>query len=306
MTIRPAPARPATIRRPALKSVLAPTLVLATKWVLAPLLALAVLAGCKTTDLQKLADHSGDILTALAPKKLTREQEEQLGRETAATLLGAAPLVRDPEMQRYVNRVGHWIALQTGRSDIAWRFGVLDTPNVNAFAAPAGYVLITRGLLARLNDEAELAGVLAHEVGHVVERHHAEAMAGKDRAGALASLATDLAAPKNQKVASGLSNLAKGVYSAGLDKKDEYAADRLGVLYATRAGYHPYGLPRVLQMYAGAAGESGFELLFSTHPSPQERLDHLELAMDGRVAAFEASGVSDTATFRRVVASARR
>lgn len=264
------------------------------------------LAGCKTTDLQKFADNSDQIIAVLAPRKLTREQEEQLGRETAATLLGAAPLVRDAEMQRYVNRVGQWIALQTGRSDISWRFGVIDTPNVNAFAAPAGYVLITRGLLARLSDEAELAGVLAHEISHVVEHHHADAMAGKDRAGALASLATDLAAPKNQKAASGLSNLAKGVYSAGLDKADEYEADRLGVLYATRAGYHPYGLPRVLQMYAGAAGESGFELLFSTHPSPQERLDRLDEAMGERLAAFEASGVNDTTAFQRIVASAKR
>ena len=264
------------------------------------------LTGCKTTDLQKLAEHSDQIITVLAPKKLTREQEEQLGRETAATLLGAAPLVRDTEMQRYVNRVGQWIALQTGRSDITWRFGVIDTPNVNAFAAPAGYVLITRGLLARLNDEAELAGVLAHEIGHVVERHHADAMAGKDRAGALATLATDLATPKNQKAAGALTNLAKGVYAAGLDKGDEYEADRLGVLYATRAGYHPYGLARVLHMYAGAAGESGFELLFSTHPSPQDRLDRLDTAMGERLAAFEASGVSDTVSFQRIVAAARR
>lgn len=273
---------------------------------LAATLVLGLLAGCKTTDLQKLSEHSEQIFTAIAPKKLTRAQEEKMGRETAATLLGAAPLLRDAELQRYVNRLGQWVALQTGRSDITWRFGIIDTPNVNAFAAPAGYVLVTRGLLARLADEAELAGVLAHEIAHVVQHHHADAMAKKDRAGALASLAADLADTKNQQLAAGLSNLAKGVYAAGLDKDDEYEADRLGIVYATRAGYHPYGLPRVLQMYAGAAGESGFELFFSTHPAPQERLDRLDAAMGERLAGFEGSGLNDTANFKRLVGAARR
>ena len=262
-------------------------------------------AGCSSADLAKLdidkvVSATGNIAKAVSPTRITPEQEEAMGREVAATLLGAAPLVRDDALQAYVNRVGLWIALQTGRDDINWRFGVIDTPNVNAFAAPSGYVLVTRGLLARLEDEAALAGVLAHEVAHVVRRHHAEAMTKKDRAGALAGLAGDL-----NKHAGKLANLSKGVYASGLDKGDEYEADRLGIVYATRAGYQPHGLPRVLQMYAAAGGQSGFELMFSTHPTPQDRLDALDLAMGERLAAFEANSVEDTASFRRLIGNQR-
>jgi predicted Zn-dependent protease len=271
---------------------------------LLPAVLLAVaLAGCKAAnmDLAKVMTVTENLTKVVAPTKLTPEHEEIMGRDVAATLLGAAPLVRDDALQSYVNRVGGWIALQTGRDDIQWRFGVIDTPNINAFAAPAGYVLITRGLLARLEDESALAGVLAHEIAHVVRRHHAEAMAKKDRAGALAGLATDLNKSRHRESIGALANLAKGVYTAGLDKGDEYEADRLGIVYAARAGYEPYGLPQVLQMYAAAAGESGFELLFSTHPSPQERLDALDLAIGDRLARYEAASISDTASFRRFV-----
>ena len=274
---------------------------------LAALTASAVLVGCKTTDLDfaKVASVTQNLARVVAPGKLTPEEEEVMGRDTAATLLGAAPLVKDAALEAYVNRVGSWIALQTGRSDIRWRFGVIDTPNVNAFAAPAGYVLVTRGLLARLDDESALAGVLAHEIAHVIRRHHAEAMAKKDRAGALAGLADDLNKSRHKDSIGKLANLAKGVYSAGLDKDDEYEADRLGIVYATRAGYQPYGLPQVLQMYAGAAGESGFELLFSTHPTPQERLDALDRAMGERLASYEVGSVDDTPSFRRFITGQR-
>jgi predicted Zn-dependent protease len=267
----------------------------------------ALLAGCKSAniDLAKVMSVTENLGRVVAPGKLTPAQEEEMGRDTAATLLGAAPLVKDAALQAYVNRVGSWIALQTGRDDIQWRFGVIDTPNINAFAAPAGYILVTRGLLARLDDEAALAGVLAHEIAHVVRRHHAEAMAKKDRAGALAGLADELNKSKHKESLAKLANLAKGVYSAGLDKGDEYEADRLGIVYATRAGFQPYGLPQVLQMYASAAGESGFELLFSTHPSPQERLDALDLAMGERLTRYETGSIDDTASFRRFVAGQR-
>jgi len=266
-----------------------------------------VTVGCVTKESMIRAATNPDTLkTLVAPKELTPEEEKNFGREAAATLLGAAPLVRDPAIQNYVNRVGQWVAIQTGRTDIEWRFGVLDTPNVNAFAAPAGYVLITRGLLDRLKNEAELGGVLGHEIAHVIQRHHAEAMKKKERSGALANMAADAADGRNNKfIAGALTNLAKGLYASGLDKGDEYDADRLGIVYATRAGYNPYGLPRVIQMYAGAAGEGGFELLFSTHPSPADRLAALDKAMGSRLDRYEASGLEDTTVFRKLLAKGK-
>lgn len=268
------------------------------------LLALSLVLGACVTQqsLTKALSNPENLTTLIAPKKMTPEEEKHFGREAAATLLGAAPLVRDEALQNYVNRVGQWVALQTGRSDIEWRFGVLDTPNVNAFAAPAGYILVTRGLIERLENEAELAGVLGHEIAHVIERHHAEAMKKKERTGALANIAADATEGHGNKLVAGaLTNVAKGLYASGLDKGDEYEADRLGIVYATRAGYNPYGLPRVIHMYAGAAGEKGFELLFSTHPTPGERLSALDAAMGDRLARFEASGADDTTVFRKLL-----
>lgn len=265
------------------------------------------LSACVTQEsLIKAVSQPESLRTLVAPKKMTPEEERYMGRESAAMLLGAAPLLRDEALQNYVNRVGQRVAAQTGRSDIEWHFGILDTPNVNAFAAPAGYVLITRGLLGRLHNEAELGGVLGHEIAHVVEHHHAEAMQKKERSGALANMVADATNGKDSKLVTGaLSNLAKGLYASGLDKGDEYDADRLGVVFATRAGYNPYGLPRVIHMYAGAAGEGGFELLFSTHPSPADRLAALDKAMGDRLDRFEATGLNDTPVFRKLVAKGR-
>ena len=104
--------------------------------------------------------------------KYSTEDEMRIGKQIAGNLLGAVPLVKDETLQRYVNMVGSWVALQSGRNDIPWRFGVLDTEDINAFAAPGGYVFITKGLYRQLNNEAELAGVLGHEIAHITKKHH--------------------------------------------------------------------------------------------------------------------------------------
>ena len=246
------------------------------------------------------------VADAATIKTITPEQEARIGLNAAAILLGAAPLVRDDALQQYVNRVGGWVAVQTGRTDIQWRFGVIDTPNINAFAAPSGYVFITDGLFRKLRNESELAGVLGHEIAHVARRHHAIAIARKDRLGAITNLAGDAAGTVTlglgKVVVGAVSNLVKGVYSAGLDKSDEYEADRLGVVYAARAGYHPYGLPRVLMTLSELPPDAGLELLFATHPLPAARLEALEEAMDDKLLKLEASGIDNTSVFKRLMA----
>lgn len=268
--------------------------------------ALAILlAGCPTMDVDSIFKHGGNLARSFS-QEVTPEQRQTMGDEASALLLGAAPLVRNAGMQRYVNQLGGWIALQSGRDDIAWRFGVLDTDSVNAFAAPAGYVFITRGLFARLSDEAELAGVLAHEIGHVVHGHYENTMIQRDRVAALGELTTSALASSGKGEWSPLVNVSRGVYSSGLDKSDEYQADRVGVVLAARAGYDPYGLPRVLQMYATQPAQGEFELLFATHPSPTSRLDDLSSDMGDKLDGFERNGVKNTSAFKRYRAVARR
>ncbi len=221
-----------------------------------------------------------------------------------ALLLTTAPLVEDAALQRYVNRVGRWVALHTERPELEWHFGVLDTDTVNAFAAPGGYIFITRGLMARLRSEAELAGVLAHECVHVLERHHLQAVqkgARLDLAAAVVGSAVEN--DKRQqldRIASGF----KELYARGLDKEDEFSADRKGMVIATRAGYSPYGLAASLQTLAAMdPGDSSLAFMFKTHPGPGQRLERLDPDFP-RLEAFAGQPEVD-ARFERFAASLR-
>jgi predicted Zn-dependent protease len=226
-----------------------------------------------------------------ATTEITEQQEAQIGKEYAALLVGAAPLFDNADVQRYVNRVGRWLSLNAERPDLNWRFGVLDSDNINAFATPGGYVFVTKGLLARLRSEAELAGVLAHEITHVVRKHHLTALRKGAGMQAGANILAEFAAQRgsNQAVSERLISGVKEVMLRGLDKDEEFEADRMGVVIAGRAGYDPYGLPAVLQMLqAMNPQDSGLALLFATHPAPDARLDTLERVMGARLDRFAA------------------
>jgi predicted Zn-dependent protease len=224
-----------------------------------------------------------------ATTEIDEKQEIEIGRDMAARLLGAAPLVNDARLQRYVNNVGRWLASQTERPGLPWRFGVLDAPQVNAFAVPGGTIFVTRGLVQRMRSEAELAGVLAHEIGHVLKKHHLKAI----QKGAQAELAGEALSmamrDSNSEARAKLVRFGSEIYSRGLDKSDELEADRLGVVIGSRGGYDAYGLPAVLQMLqAMNAQDSAVALMFKTHPAPAERLDALTEKMQPTLDAYAA------------------
>jgi predicted Zn-dependent protease len=230
-------------------------------------------------DFGRLVDTARSVVQATT--EIDEKQEVQLGQEWAAVLLGAAPLVADPNLQRYVNTVGRWLASHSERPDLNWQFGVLESDNLNAFATPGGYVLVTKGLARRMRSEAELAGVLAHEIAHVVQKHHLKAI----QKGAWTQVGANVAGEYlNQRARSPVGSMAgerllsgmKEIMLRGLDKEDELEADRMGVVIAARAGYDPFGLPTVLQLLNTLPQDSALELMFQTHPSPSDRLDALE------------------------------
>lgn len=232
--------------------------------------------GKKASDIGK---KSGNL------KEVDEKGEIEIGSTAASTLLGAAPLVDNEKLQTYVNQIGMWLALQTERPDLPWRFGVMDSDSVNAFAAPGGYVFITRGLLLRMRNEAELAGVLAHEIGHVLKRHHLVAIQKNAKTGIAAdlmSLAVDASNSQYGEWKKKAISASTELYARGLDKGDEYEADRLGAVIAARAGYDPYGLPSVLQSLDSMnAQDSNLALMFKTHPAPRQRMEALDVAMAG-------------------------
>ena len=237
---------------------------------------------------------AGDIAQLLTQsvEQIDEPKEVEIGRTLAAVLLGSKPLHPDMGLQRYVNRLGRWIALHSDRPDLKWTFGVLDDPGYNAFAAPGGYIVVTKGLIDRVADEAELAGILAHEITHVTSRHHLKAMNKNAQTSLGTQLLAQAAASKiNNTVGKNLSSqvvaLGRDLYSRGLDQGDELEADRNGVALATRAGFDPFGLVAVLQQLRSATPDNPiFSLSMSTHPAPQLRLDQLEQAMGKRLDAF--------------------
>ncbi|HSV34945.1 MAG TPA: M48 family metalloprotease [Ramlibacter sp.] len=231
----------------------------------------------------------GDLLKLLSDSAGTVDEtrEIEIGRQLAAVLLGSKPLHPDAALQRYVNRLGRWISLQSTRPQLPWTFAVLDDPGFNAFAAPGGYVFVTKGLVDRM-DEAELAGILAHEITHVTGRHHLNALRAKARAGlATQLLGSQLRGNVGGAISAQMLALGRDLYSSGLDQGDEFAADREGVALAARAGFDPYGLASVLQQLRTAAPDNPlFSLTLATHPPAQQRLDQLELSMGTRLDAL--------------------
>lgn len=215
---------------------------------------------------------AAEPLTALlqSPNAVTAAQEVELGRQMAAQLLSGKPLDPTPEVQRYVNRLGRWIALQSTRPALPWVFAVVDESDFNAFSTPGGMVFITRGLLDRCEDEAELAGILAHEIAHVAHRHHLQAMH-----------AAAQGTPQGAKIAPHLAALTRYVYATGNGAAAEHAADREAVVLAAKAGLDPYGLLSTL-VQLNTLGDS--DLVYAdAHPPSRIRLDQLEQAMGQRL-----------------------
>lgn len=211
----------------------------------------------------------------------SESEEIAIGRQIAGNLLGAAPLVKDDKLQKYVNRIGRWVATQSERPDLPWHFGVIQSEDVNAFAAPGGYIFITLGLYRTFQSEADLAGVLGHEIGHVIRQHHLKILQQSklvDAGGKALSKSVGGNDKVQQLIGSGAEIVARG-----LDKDAEFEADRIGVVLATRAGYDAYGLPSVLQLIGHAAKDDDrVALLFKTHPLPEDRLNKLGGAMGDR------------------------
>lgn len=210
--------------------------------------------------------------------------ESDLGRHMAGTLVGVKKLSHNLQAQRYVNLVGHWLSLRSSRPTLTWRFGILDDSDLNAFAAPGGYVFVTQGLLNLLDSEAELAAVLSHEIAHVSYQHHLNAVRSEN----MLDLALDVGIVVGDTATGGrvsgsgrelvqrAVNAARTLYARGLDRKDEYQADAEALRLLTVSGYDPYALVAVMQkLEARVSSDSGMALLLQTHPRPSDRLSAL-------------------------------
>lgn len=273
-------------------------------------LALLLLSACdgSTAELLTKSDDPrlrmlGNTFQAARPiDKIPLDEERADGAAMAATLLGAAPLLRDAEVQRYVNTVGRWIALHSERPNLPWRFGVVASEDCHVFALPGGYILVSSGMLRKLRSEAELAATLAHEIVHTQNRHHLRAFranAGSDVVKDGLTLAAERSSKKSATLAANATKgfVIEGLMMRGLDKDQEFEADAQGAVLAARAGYNPYALAGVLQTLGQySVGDAGMGQLFKTHPKPSERLEHLAEVMGDRLEAY-ANAPEDNSRF---------
>jgi hypothetical protein len=224
-----------------------------------------------------------DVADAASGKSEEEQTAEELalGPEIAGRILGAAKLVPDAAAQRRVNNIGRWMASHSARPELPWTFGIIDTPEINAFAAPGGYVLVTRGLYQLLADDGEVAAVLGHEISHVVQRDHYNVIRKQE-----ITSATENAVAGQVNVGGGLAGqMAKdyvrrhgaAVMLTSLDRDAEFRSDEASEIYLARSGFNPLALYAVLQkMTALGSASASLSQLYKTHPPLDDRLDRID------------------------------
>ena len=267
------------------------------------LLAAGVASGCSAIPVPSVQVPSVQVPTgvgigrigqaALFPIGVAKERE--IGFGIASTVAGRYDFLDDEALNEYVTLVGTAVAEQSVRKgELAFHFGVLDTDDVNAFAAPGGYIFVTRGALALMQSEAELAGVLAHEVAHVDEKHVLEDIRRSD----VMATATDEAALQGT-LMDRISELGATLIFTGLAREDEVAADAVGAVYASGVGYRPDGMLQFLQHLDAAVRSDGEGLSewVASHPPTAERIEALRRAMS-REGLQPTVGVSGEERFR--------
>jgi predicted Zn-dependent protease len=224
-------------------------------------LVLELLTGCATNPVTGRREFS----------LVSTAQEDQMGREGYTAVVAEFGIYGDSTVQRYVNGVGQRLAKVSHLPDLDWHFTVIDDPAVNAFAMPGGYIYITRGILAHLNSEAQLAGVLGHEIGHVTHRHSAEQLTRQQISGLGLGLAS-LLSPTVSRY-SAVAQQALGLMFLKFSRTNETEADELGVDYSTKAGYDPDEIPPTYAMLKRVGERAGQRLpgFMSTHPDPGDR-----------------------------------
>ncbi len=215
---------------------------------------------------------------------MSESQEIAIGRRDDALVRKQYQVYPDKALQDYINRVGQRLARDSDRPNLQYHFTVLDSPEVNAFALPGGYVYITRGILAYLNSEAELAAVLGHEIGHVAARHGVRQQSAAEAANLGLSIASIFVPEINTNVGYNLSNILGGALLSGYGREHELEADRLGAKYMARADYDPQAMIKVLSLLkaqeefdAVVAKQEGrqpnhYHGLFASHPDNDTRL----------------------------------
>ncbi len=205
---------------------------------------------------------------------VSQQQEVQMGQQYAGQINQQLPLVQDAEVNRYINVLGDSLARVTPRSDLQWHFYIVDSPDINAFAVPGGFIYVNRGLIERAQNMSELAGPMGHEIGHVVLRHSIKQMAQQQNANIGVTLLCGLTRVCESGAAATAVQLGAGVAFAKFSRQDESEADHEGVIFTTKAGIDPRGIPDMFQILLDER-QSRPDMVsswFASHPLEEDRI----------------------------------
>lgn len=212
------------------------------------------------------------------------EEEKAIGASLAARVFDryGGPY-NNPGLLRYVNLVGQAVAGMSDRTEVEYHFAIINTNEPNAFATPGGYVFVSIGLLRLLENEAQLAGVLGHEIAHITHQHALKTIQRGRRLQGISALGLAAFNENPEKFGRLIDGISDIIFTRGLDKDLEFEADKMGVEYAARVGYNPSGLRDFIRIL-GQKTRSG-SIFFSTHPPPRTRYDRLSRLVAGYRAA---------------------
>ena len=213
-------------------------------------------------------------LSVVAGCSVSSEQERQIGASEAAQIDSQMPLIRDTAIDRFVRDLGQSMASRTSRADLDWHFAVVNSPEVNAFALPGGFVYVNRGVIEQADRLDELAGIMGHEIGHVVRRHSVAQIEQTGRQGVGVLLLCTLTSACRTIAGRAAIRIGADAKSAHYSQKDEAQADSEGVVNTMRAGIDPEGVPSFFQKLLDQRAQepTALEAFFSTHPTDQARV----------------------------------
>ena len=261
-------------------------------WRLAVCFAVAFgLAGSSQAQLGGILDKLGknkDKITKgakavqSASHEFTEAEEADIGRVVAARVLKTYPLSKNDKLQQYVTLVGRTVAQYSARPTLEWHFAVIQTPIVNAFSCPGGYIFVTSGALNTMKSEAELAALLGHEIAHATQKHILKEVKRANTISAGMDLAKTASSGSflNDSLGEKISNLAyEKLFTTGLSRRDEQEADKIGVELAQEAGYKASEFVHFLEAMEEKEGSAEMKVLTSTHPRPQDRIPVVQAAL---------------------------
>ena len=232
------------------------------------------------------------VCALLTACDVSEDQEVAIGEETAQQIEEQLPLVRDPYITRYINELGDTIASRTSRSDLDWHFVVVNSHQINAFALPGGFIYVNRGLIEATTRADELAGVLGHEIGHVIQRHSVDQMKNQQKVGAVAALACTLTNICDSQLGQVAINVGGNAVISRYSRADELEADSEAVENVLKVNIDPEGIPSLFEvlMAQRAREPTIVEGWFATHPLEESRIANARALIE-KSGADQAAGL---------------